>query len=145
MITRTMVSLSLACALTVSATAALAQEGGRRLTTTLTGAAEAPNPGDPDGSGTAEIRINPGQRQLCFKLTVTGIDPATAAHVHEAPPGVAGPIVAGLSPPTNGSSQGCVGISRELAMEIIRRPGDYYVNVHNAAFRGGALRGQLDK
>jgi hypothetical protein len=40
-------------------------------------------------------------------------------------------------------SQGCLSISRELAMEFIRSPEDYYINVHNSEFPSGALRGQL--
>ena len=122
---------------------ALADGGGRPLTTVLTGAAERPNPGDPDGTGTAQLRVNPGQREICYTLTVSGIDPAQAAHIHEAPAGSAGPVVVGLMPPTNGSSSACVTVSRELAREIIRDPADYYVNVHNMPFPGGALRGQL--
>src|SRR5688572_17775666 len=42
------------------ATSALAADGGRPFTATLTGAAEVPGPGDPDGSGTATLRFNPG-------------------------------------------------------------------------------------
>jgi len=145
MITRTMFSLAAGSALLLAASSAAAKEGGRPLTAALTGAEEAPRPGDPDGSGTAQIRINPGQKQLCFTLKVSGIDPARAAHIHEAPPGTAGPIVVTLAPPTSGSSQGCVAVTRELALEIIRRPADYYVNVHNQPFPGGALRGQLGK
>jgi hypothetical protein len=128
-----------------AATLAFAQEGGRPLSATLTGAAEAPHPGDPEGSGTATMRVNPGQQQVCFELSVTGIAPATAAHVHEAPPGAAGPVVVGLAPPTSGTAQGCVQVAREKALEILKNPGNYYVNVHNAEFPGGALRGQLAK
>lgn len=120
-------------------------DGGRRLQTTLTGAAEAPKPGDPDGTGSATITVNPGQKRVCYDLRVSGIAPATGAHIHEAPVGQAGPIKVNLLPPSDGGSVGCVDISRELAMELIKDPGDYYVNVHNPEFPAGALRGQLAK
>jgi hypothetical protein len=120
-------------------------EGGRPITVTMTGAAERPGPGDPDGTGTAEFRINPGQNQICYKLTVSNIDSASAAHIHRAPPTAAGPVVVGLMAPADGSSGGCVEVARELAQEIIRDPGAFYVNVHNAAFPSGAVRGQLSR
>jgi len=127
------------------ATSAAAQTGGRKLQTSLTGAAEVPGPGDPDGTGTAEITVNPGQNQVCYKLTVSNIAPATAAHIHEAPPTAAGPVVVTLGAPTSGMSSGCVTVTRELALEILKDPADYYVNVHNAPFPAGAVRGQLAK
>ena len=123
-----------------------ADDGGRRFSTTLTGAAEVPGPGDPDGSGTAVIRLNHGQGEVCFELEVSGIVPATAAHIHVGPADVAGPVVVGLTPPTNGSSSGCVsGVSPDLIKAIIQNPDAYYVNVHNAEYPAGALRGQLSK
>jgi hypothetical protein len=119
--------------------------GGRPLATTLSGAAEVPGPADPDGSGTARITVNPGQGEICYDLAVSNIAPATAAHIHEAPAGVAGPVVVPLSPPTDGSSSDCASVSRELAKEIIQNPSEYYINVHNAEFPAGAVRGQLSK
>lgn len=130
------------------ATGAYAQSGdngGRKLQTSLTGAAEVPGPGDSDGTGTAQITVNPGQKQVCFKISVSNIAPATAAHIHEAPATAAGPIVVTLGAPTNGTSSGCVTVTRDLALEILKDPADYYVNVHNAAFPAGAVRGQLAK
>jgi hypothetical protein len=50
-----------------------------------------------------------------------------------------------LAAPTDGDSSGCVEVDRELIKEIIQNPGDYYVNVHNADFGPGAVRGQLAK
>jgi hypothetical protein len=123
----------------------VAVAGGRPLTTVLTGAAEVPGPGDPDGSGSARITVNPGQGQVCFELSVTGIAPAAAAHIHEAPAGQAGPVVVGLTPPSSGASSGCVSVDRATARDLLQHPERYYVNVHNAVYPAGALRGQLGK
>ena len=120
-----------------------ADQGGKLLTAQLTGAAEVPGPGDKDGMGTARITINVGQSTLCYELAVSNIAPATAAHIHEAPAGSAGPVIIGLTAPTSGSSRACMVIDGELAKEIAKDPADYYVNVHNADFRAGAVRGQL--
>lgn len=113
-----------------------------KFTVQLSGDQEV-TPGDPDGSGTASIRINTRSGQLCYMLRVRGIEPATAAHVHEAPAGSAGPVVVTLQAPTSGQSSGCVKIGREEAEEIVANPEDYYVNVHNDPYPAGALRGQL--
>ena len=113
------------------------------LTTLLTGADEAPSPGDPDGTGSVTLTLDQEQAEVCFELTVAGIAPATAAHIHKGPAGVAGPIVVGLTPPTSGSASGCVGLDPAQIADILRHPGDYYVNVHNLPFPNGALRGQL--
>ncbi|HSL53016.1 MAG TPA: CHRD domain-containing protein [Pyrinomonadaceae bacterium] len=119
--------------------------GGRPITITLTGAAEVPGPGDPDGTGTAKITLNPGKNQVCYELTVDKIAPANAAHIHSGAVDKSGPPVVTLTPPANGSSKECAPLDQEKIMDIIKNPGNYYVNVHNAEFPNGALRGQLDK
>jgi hypothetical protein len=131
--------------LAVLALTSIAADGGRRFTVSMTGAAEAPGPGDPDGSGTAVFRLNHGQGEICYELSVSDIDPATAAHIHVAPVGEPGPVVVPLAAPTSGTSSGCAEVERALIKAIIQNPGAYYVNVHNAAFPGGAVRGQLSK
>ena len=118
-------------------------QGGRPLATTLTGAAEVPGPGDPDGTGSARLTLNPGLGQICFALEVSGIAPATGAHIHVGSATEAGDVVVRLVPPTSGTSSGCLEVERELVLAIIRNPENYYVNVHNADFPAGALRGQL--
>src|SRR5262245_22632481 len=134
-------------AIAVLALASIAADGGRKFTTTLIGAAERPGPGDPDGAGTATVTLNYGQGTVCWEINVSGITlPATAAHIHEAPVTDPGPVVVPLSgPDASGSSSGCNIVDREEIKEIIQHPEEYYVNVHNADFPAGALRGQLSK
>jgi hypothetical protein len=133
------VGLLLACVVPASAEAA-----GRPFTVDLTGAAEVdadgvPNQGDVDGSGTATVRINPGRGEVCWTIEVADVAPIRAAHIHVAPSTTTGPVVVPLDP----VDTGCREVDRELALAIITDPSSYYVNVHNAAFPAGALRGQL--
>ena len=136
---------SFAASVTLIATAAIAQpvQGGAKFRATLTGAAEVPGPGDPDGSGEAEITVNPGKSKICWTLKVRDIEPATAAHIHIGATSIAGAVVVGLSAPSDGDSDGCQTVTRDLADAIRKSPASYYVNVHNAAYPAGAIRGQL--
>lgn len=137
---------SLAASAALVATAAIAgpATGGAKLTTVLNGATEVPGPGDPDGGGEAKITINPGKSKICWEINVRDIDTASAAHIHSAPVGIAGPVVVTLSAPiTNNNSTGCATVARSLADAIRKSPQGYYVNVHNATYPSGALRGQL--
>jgi|GEM_PF-1542741 len=121
------------------------QNGGRPLMATLSGAQEVPGPGDPDGTGTAKIYLNQGQGTISFELTVSNIAPATMAHIHRGVAGVSGPVVVDLVAPSSGFSSGTVSVSEALIKEIRQNPSAFYVNVHNAEFRPGAVRGQLSK
>jgi hypothetical protein len=143
---RVVVALSAVLAVSTLALGPAAMAGGRAFSTALTGAEEVPGPGDPDGSGTVSITLNQGQGEVCFELSVQDIAPATAAHIHVGAAGIAGPVVVGLTPPTSGSSSGCVtGVAEDLIKDIRQNPEAYYVNVHNAEFPAGAVRGQLSK
>jgi hypothetical protein len=121
------------------------QEGGRPITVTMTGAAEVPGPGDPDGAGTATITLNPGKGEVCYEISVNQIAAATAAHLHSGAVDKAGPPVLTLEAPVGGSSKECATLERDKIMDIIRNPVMYYLNVHNAEFPDGAVRGQLGK
>lgn len=132
--------------LTVLALTSIAARG-LTFTTTLTGAAERPNPGDPDGTGTATIMLFPGKSMICWEIEVSGITlPASAAHIHEAPVGEPGPVVVPLSAPDeSGFASGCTSVDRQEILDILQDPEEYYVNVHNSDYPAGALRGQLSK
>ncbi len=119
----------------------------------LDGRQEMPD-ADPDGRGTfAYVAFD---SRICYALTARNIEPATMAHIHVGAPEVNGPIVIGLTAPTRGFSADCIGAVPDGSVEngpevllqselddIIATESDFYVNVHNAPFPGGAIRGQL--
>jgi hypothetical protein len=116
------------------------------LTATLIGAAEVPGPGATDGMGSAAITLDQAQGTVCYALHVANIAPAIAAHIHQGAVDVEGPIVVHLNPPAEGNSSDCIqGVERELVTRIMQDPRGFYVNVHNADFPAGAIRGQLTR
>jgi hypothetical protein len=139
-------TIAVSVAMAALAGAAGAQEGGRPLSAHLTGAAEKPNPGDPDGAGHATFRVNVGQKQVCYDLMVEKIAPATMAHIHKGSATEAGPPVITLATPgADGKAKDCATADEAVVKDILQNPANYYVNVHNAEFRPGAVRGQLSK
>ena len=117
---------------------------GRPLMASLSGAAEAPGPGDPDGSGVAYLTLNQGRSQVCFVIEVADIATPTAAHIHVGEAGMPGGVVVNFDVAGNGLS-GCVNADPAVIKAVRQSPAGYYVNVHNADFPPGAVRGQLSK
>ena len=114
----------------------------KHIVAPLSGLQEVPGPGDADGKGKGTLDVNATTGEICYVLEVRGIAPATAAHIHEAARGVAAGVVQVLKPPTSGRSSSCV-TNLKVARGIVEAPADYYLNVHNLDFPGGAVRGQL--
>lgn len=114
------------------------------LSVTMTGVQEVPGPGDPDGTGTVSVRVEPANSRVCWTLYARDVDPATATHIHRGAAGQAGPPVVPLTTPDAvGRSEGCAPVTPELARELTNEAHLFYVNVHTAAFPAGAIRGQL--
>ena len=117
-----------------------------RLYAIMTGAAERPGPGDPDGIGRAVITIDDETNQLCVAVQFANITvPTTGFHIHLAPPTAAGPVVVPLAPPTTNQSYQCVTVADEaLLHNIATNPQQYYINLHTVPlYAAGAIRGQL--
>ena len=93
------------------------------------------------------LRIDPAKGQICYTIKVDKIAAASAAHIHKGAAGTAGgPVVPLKAPATRLGSRSCATVAAAVARSIVKlAPANYYVNVHNAEFPGGALRGQLGK
>jgi hypothetical protein len=138
-----MSSLILGAGMSVAACQTVGDVVGKGMTATLTGSEQVPALGDPDGRGMVEIATIGRASRLCYELSVSNIDTATAAHIHRGARGVVGPPVIALDPPAGGGSNGCLRVDPALLREIEGNPRGFYVNVHNAAYPNGAVRGQL--
>jgi hypothetical protein len=122
---------------------AVSSSSSGTVTAKLSGRVEVPK-GDPDGKGTATIRLNASTGRVCWTFKFSNIAKPNAAHIHEAKPGKAGPVVIPFGKAFK--AKGCTtvtGTAKREVRDTIERPGDYYVNIHNAKYPGGAVRGQL--
>lgn len=158
-----MVALVIAAGLPSTALASSASAGGNGaviLRANLSGNQEVP-PVDSDTSGTAKFRINPNSDEIDFQLKVkNGVDllAVAGAHIHCAPAGMNGPVVAFLAQPVAGGVDGKLKVSGSIGdTNIINNAcgatvdelvdsmeaGQAYVNVHSSANPSGDVRGQI--
>lgn len=130
--------------------------------THLTGDQEVPAV-ETNATGQAIFQLSKDGMTLSYKLIVANIEDVTMAHIHMAPAGSNGGVVAWLYPSsgpsvlipgkTNGIlAQGEItaddlkgalaGEPLEALIEAIKA-GNTYVNVHTLAYPGGEVRGQI--
>jgi hypothetical protein len=134
----------------------------RNFRAQLSGAEEVP-PIETRATGQAVFQVSPDGEELAYRLIVANIENVTQAHIHLAPAGVNGPVVAWLYPkappaqPIPGRSNGVLatgtltlgnlvgplagGTISDLIDEM--RQGNTYVNVHTSQFPPGEVRGQI--
>ena len=67
----------------------------------------------------------------------------TAAHIHRAKPGKAGPVIVALCGPCRSGQSGSAPVSKVVADAM--KSGSTYVNVHTAKNKAGEIRGQVKK
>ncbi|HEX4812353.1 MAG TPA: CHRD domain-containing protein [Nonomuraea sp.] len=129
----------------------LAHGFGRTLTTLADGRQEVPAPGVQAGDrdGRAAWLVQPKGARVYFAATWRNVAAPTAAHLHRAPQGRNGPVVVPFFEAKKGLPAGVNGVagvaktSAQVAGRIWTNPANWYANLHNAQFPGGAVRGQL--
>ncbi|HVL30623.1 MAG TPA: CHRD domain-containing protein [Solirubrobacteraceae bacterium] len=146
----TRIRIAIGVCATIAALAALATASpaaDKKLYATMSGSQERPAAGDPDGTGTAVLTVT--SRRVCYDIRPrrAGLTFA-AAHIHVGARGRAGDVLIPLfSAPkrvTRGRLAGCSPTVRPADLrKVTARPGRYYLNLHNAAYPAGAIRGQL--
>jgi hypothetical protein len=97
------------------------------------------SPGDPDGFGSALVAIDNVANTVSWSILALNIAPVTLAHIHQAPAGVNGPVKVDFNAMLTGSNL----FDADLALITPASASGFYINVHTAAFPGGAIRGQL--
>jgi CHRD domain-containing protein len=125
----------------VLAAGAATTAGTTKLEANLRGS----NEGAPASNrGKTEIRLTPSTGKVCWETKITKIDgKANASHIHKGRKGVSGNVLVPLG--AGFKRQGCTTAPKATVKAILKNPGGYYVNVHNAKHPAGAMRGQLTR
>jgi hypothetical protein len=136
---------------------------GQNFTAPLSGGEEVP-PVETKARGLAIFQLSKDGGELHYKLIVASVENVTQAHIHLAPRGANGPVVAWLYPsapparPIPGEFNGVlaegvitaeflVGPLAGTSMDDLvaaMRAGNTYVNVHTSQHPAGEIRGQID-
>ena len=112
----------------------------------ISGDQEVPGPGDEDGQASGTLSIDDATNLISWSFTYSNIANPAAMHIHTGAAGVGGGVFVPLNVDTSGDAGTLIGSTTGDAasvMAILASPSDYYVNIHNADFRPGAIRGQL--
>jgi hypothetical protein len=97
------------------------------------------------GSGAARLTLRPNKGQICYRITLEGTGPVLQGHIHKGGKGTDGPVFVALFDGRTRQPRGCADATKKQMRAIMRKPGGYYVNVHNAEYPAGVARGQLRK
>ena len=146
-----LIAIMLLSAMTVASVAAKSERATVVYRLALSGAEEVCNPSTLcGGSGTGEaiVIVNPNNDTVCMLARWRDVaGTVVAAHIHQAPDGVAGGVVVPLFPAgtaLGGEDQTRVCVSGlSLTDDINADPSAYYVNIHSTTYPAGALRAQL--
>ena len=113
----------------------------------LSGDQEVPGPGDEDGQASGTLTIDDATGMVSWDITYSNIAPPAAMHIHSGAAGEGGGVAVPLNVETSGGEGTLVGSATadaESVAAVLAAPSDHYVNIHNADFRPGAVRGQLE-
>ena len=95
-------------------------------------------------AGTFAVTADPVAGTLIAHANTSGVDDATAAHLHDGFAGLNGAVAIGLTQdPGNVARWSAVGVAIDANQLAALRAGRLYVNIHTPANPGGEIRGQV--
>lgn len=105
-----------------------------------------PGMGDPRGSATEVLRIK--GNQVAFEITWQNLGAPTAAQIHSGASGMAGaavmPMMTAPMSDTVTAIAGSVTVNdARLLVRLVNNPSQFYLNLGNAKYPRGAVRGQF--
>lgn len=138
---RAIIGLGVSLLALVAVLVASAATSATKFEVALKGSNESPAAAA-SNKGTVELTLNAKTGKVCWDFKLGHIDgKPNQAHIHKGRRGVSGNVVVPLG--ATYKREGCTTASKALVRSILRSPGGFYVNVHNAKHPLGALRGQL--
>ncbi|HSK15264.1 MAG TPA: CHRD domain-containing protein [Gaiellaceae bacterium] len=159
---RRLTAVLVVCAAGLALVGVALANADRNYSVHLTGALEVPA-NDSQAQGQAVFQLSQDGESLSYRLIVANIENVTQAHIHLAPPGSNGGVVAWLypsAPPamlipgrTDGNLATGTITAANLVGALAGQPlsalleqleaGNAYVNVHTSQFPGGEVRGNF--
>lgn len=117
-------------------------DDGIGFTAMLDGNQETPNPVVTNATGTGWAVLRNDGSEIEYSVTIAGLSSnLTAAHFHNAPAGVGGGVVQGITFSDSTSTGSWTGFSENIISELLKNR--LYFNVHSTNNPGGEVRGQL--
>ena len=108
---------------------------------TINGEQEAPNPINTTATGNINATYNKTTKIITYTITFNGLTPINM-HFHKGAPGVAGGIEIPIPGPYTSPLRGTTtALTAEQETELLA--GNWYVNIHSDAYKGGEIRGQM--
>jgi Cu/Zn superoxide dismutase len=100
----------------------------------------------PGATGNALVSIDRLHKNVNITVVADGLTgPITSSHIHSAPIGVNGGVIADLTDFYVGNAMAIAGAEADTGIINAILSGDTYINVHTAAHPGGEIRGQIVK
>jgi hypothetical protein len=117
-------------------------DDGTGFAAMLDGSQETPSPIVTNAKGTGWAVLRNDGSEIEYSVTVAGLSSnLTAAHFHNAPAGVGGGVVQGITFSDSTSTGSWIGFSDNNISELLKNR--LYFNIHSTNNPGGEIRGQL--